>query len=72
MAPRRDEHANEKIKFLGVIFLAMARPMMAADSAKLAVPSRAQVEWQNAGIGIFVHWAPNVYQGTEGDEAKGA
>ena len=57
-----------QIKFLGVIFLVMALPMMAADSAKLALPSRSQVEWQNAGIGIFVHWAPNVYQGTEGDD----
>ena len=33
----------------------------------LPVPSPAQAEWLDAGVGIFVHWAPNVYQGTEGD-----
>jgi alpha-L-fucosidase len=35
--------------------------------AGLSLPSCSQAEWLKAGIGIFVHWAPNVYQGTEGD-----
>ena len=41
--------------------------VVATAQPELPVPSRAQAEWLNAGIGIFVHWAPNVYQGTEGD-----
>jgi alpha-L-fucosidase len=43
-------------------------PMEAADAPpRLALPTASQAEWLDAGIGIFVHWAPNVYQGTEGD-----
>lgn len=42
-------------------------PIGATAQPKLPLPSRAQAEWLDAGIGIFVHWAPNVYQGTEGD-----
>jgi len=40
-----------------------------ADAAQpvLPAPSAAQAEWLDAGIGIFVHWAPNVYQGGEYD-----
>ncbi len=52
-------------------------PLLSAILASVAVtvlsgsdlprPSRSQAEWQNAEIGVFVHWAPNVYQGSEGD-----
>jgi alpha-L-fucosidase len=38
-----------------------------AGGADRPLPSRSQAEWLDAGIGLFVHWAPNVYQGTEGD-----
>jgi hypothetical protein len=31
------------------------------------VPTPQQVAWHEAGVGLFFHWAPNVYQGSEGD-----
>ncbi len=40
---------------------------LSAKAADIALPTPEQAEWLDAGIGIFVHWAPNVYQGTEGD-----
>ena len=36
-------------------------------AANIAVPTPEQVAWHEAGVGLFFHWAPNVYQGTEGD-----
>ncbi len=33
----------------------------------LPVPTPQQLAWHEAGVGLFFHWAPNVYQGTEGD-----
>ncbi len=38
-----------------------------ASTPTLPVPTPQQVAWHEAGIGLFFHWAPNVYQGTEGD-----
>ena len=40
---------------------------LAAAEPQLPLPSRTQADWLDAQIGIFLHWAPNVYQGTEGD-----
>ena len=40
---------------------------LSGGRAELPRPTPAQAEWLDAGIGVFVHWAPNVYQGTEGD-----
>lgn len=37
-------------------------------SAKLAVPTPQQVEWHDTEIGMFIHWAPNVYQDQEYDD----
>ena len=31
------------------------------------MPTPQQVAWHEAGVGLFFHWAPNVYQGGEGD-----
>ena len=39
----------------------------AAEPPPLPLPSASQADWLDAQIGIFIHWAPNVYQGTEGD-----
>ena len=39
----------------------------AESTANLPVPSPQQIAWHEAGVGLFFHWAPNVYQGTEGD-----
>jgi len=42
---------------------------VAADSAAtLPVPTSEQVAWHDAEVGLFFHWAPNVYQGGEGDD----
>lgn len=35
--------------------------------ANLPLPSSQQLAWHESGVGLFFHWAPNVYQGTEGD-----
>jgi alpha-L-fucosidase len=37
------------------------------DAVNLPVPTPQQVAWHEAGVGLFFHWAPNVYQGGEGD-----
>jgi alpha-L-fucosidase len=40
----------------------------AAESrVALPLPTPQQVAWHEAGVGLFFHWAPNVYQGSEGD-----
>ncbi len=39
----------------------------AEPAANIPVPTSQQVAWHEAGVGLFFHWAPNVYQGTEGD-----
>jgi len=41
---------------------------LAAPQSDIPLPSRSQAEWLDAEIGIFIHWAPNVYQGSEGDD----
>ncbi len=39
----------------------------AEPAVNIPVPTPQQVAWHEAGVGLFFHWAPNVYQGTEGD-----
>ena len=39
----------------------------AEPAANLPVPASQQVGWHEAGVGLLFHWAPNVYQGAEGD-----
>jgi len=46
---------------------ALAWSALAEDRSNLVVPTPQLAEWQDAGLGVFVHWAPNVYQGAEGD-----
>ncbi len=50
-------------------FVAAAFSLAAIASAqpRLPLPTRSQAEWLDAGIGVFVHWSPSVYQGTQGD-----
>jgi alpha-L-fucosidase len=38
-----------------------------ATGADVPLPTAQQAEWLEAGVGVFVHWAPNVYQGGEYD-----
>jgi alpha-L-fucosidase len=39
----------------------------AGSTTELPRPTPQQVAWHEAGVGLFFHWAPNVYQGSEGD-----
>jgi alpha-L-fucosidase len=54
----------KKLAFIPALTLALAS---VAAEPQLPLPSREQAEWLNAEVGVFIHWAPNVYQGTEGD-----
>lgn len=45
-------------------------PVETPAAAALARPTKGQVEFQQMGFGLFVHWSPSVYQGTEGDNLK--
>jgi alpha-L-fucosidase len=45
-------------------------PVETPASAALAKPTPGQVVFQDMGFGLFVHWSPSVYQGTEGDNLK--
>lgn len=40
----------------------------ATDGAALAKPTPEQAAWQDAEIGMFIHFAPNTWQDKEGDE----
>ena len=45
-------------------------PAETPASAALAKPTAGQVQFQDMGFGLFVHWSPSVYQGTEGDNGR--
>ena len=54
--------------FLTISLLLSAVAGRGAEGAvNLPVPTPQQVAWHEAGVGLFFHWAPNVYQGGEGD-----
>ena len=54
--------------FIAASFCSLAFASAAADStAVLSLPTPQQVAWHEVGVGLFFHWAPNVYQGSEGD-----
>jgi len=56
------------IQYATLSFCCLALASKAAESAvQLPVPTPQQIAWHEAGIGLFFHWAPNVYQGGEGD-----
>ena len=55
-------------RFIAASFCSLAFASAAADStAVLSLPTPQQVAWHEVGVGLFFHWAPNVYQGSEGD-----
>jgi len=56
------------VKALARILLAAGVLAAAPTPAAPPLPTPAQADWLDAGIGIFIHWAPNVYQGSEGDD----
>jgi alpha-L-fucosidase len=63
-----DRKTMAKTIFLTISLLLPAVAGSAAEGAvKVPVPTPQQVAWHEAGIGLFFHWAPNVYQGGEGD-----
>ena len=45
-------------------------PAETPGSAALARPTAGQVAFQEMGFGLFVHWSPSVYEGSEGDSRK--
>ncbi len=49
------------------VLAATAQRVGGETALTLPLPTPAQADWLDAKIGIFAHWAPNVYQGTEGD-----
>lgn len=54
--------------FLTISLLLSAVAGRGAEGAvNLPVPTPQQLAWHEAGMGLFFHWAPNVYQGGEGD-----
>ncbi len=57
-----------RIRLILATVVAVSFAASAAAQTALPRPSREQAEWLEAGIGIFIHWAPNVYQGGEGDD----
>lgn len=69
-ANRRAQHSRPIMrKLLTAISLVIATMVnrVAADTAGVPVPTPQQVAWHEAGVGLFFHWAPNVYQNSEGD-----
>ena len=49
------------------LFGALACAAYAGDSARIPVPTPQQLAWHEAEVGLFFHWAPDFYQGGEGD-----
>lgn len=72
LSPQARAH-RPSLAWLLAVFLSLfpnALVLAAEDSAPHAappVPTPEQLAWHEAGIGLFFHWAPNVYQGGEGD-----
>ena len=57
--------------FLGVLCLAeVPLPHETEASKVLARPTNAQLELQEMAFGLFVHWSPCVYQGSDNDLGK--
>lgn len=56
--------------FVSLAAIASPPPAETPASAVLAKPTAGQVEFQEMGFGLFVHWSPSVYQGTEYDSLR--
>lgn len=55
-------------RYFTITLCSLALAAKAAEpTPPVPVPTSEQVAWHEAGVGLFFHWAPNVYQGTEGD-----
>lgn len=48
----------------------LSPPHETAASGALARPTKSQLELQEMAFGLFVHWSPSVYQGSENDTGK--
>ncbi len=60
-------HIMRSFLFTAGLFVFTVAAKAAEAPASVPVPTPQQVAWHEAGVGLFFHWAPNVYQGTEGD-----
>jgi alpha-L-fucosidase len=53
---------------ISMVALAVGMILAADDlSGPRALPTPDQVAWQNAEMGMFIHFAPNTWQDSEGD-----
>ncbi len=50
------------------VFSLCAAVCLFSTAAAQPAPDAAQLEWHEAEVGLFIHWAPNVYQDREGDD----
>ena len=63
----RREFVHQASGLVAAIPMAGARPF-AGQPPNLAIPSAAQIAWQDLEIGMFVHLAPNTWQDQEYDD----
>lgn len=69
LAQTRAARASSTLLAVALALLSRVAEPFAADATapRLALPTSRQLAWHEAGVGLFFHWAPNVYQGREGD-----
>jgi alpha-L-fucosidase len=53
---------------LGLLLPALGLPQDAAQPGPKALPSAQQRAWQDLGVGMFIHFAPNTWQDKEYDD----
>jgi len=51
--------------FVAISVAATMAHATAKDKPSVPAPNATELEWLDAGIGIFVHWSPSVYQETD-------
>lgn len=56
------------VPLLALASLAFAAPNLASEASTLALPTRAQAEWHDYEVGMFVHFAPNTWFDQEYDD----
>jgi alpha-L-fucosidase len=64
----RTTSAAPTYPFILALLVVIVMAAATAARAEVPLPTASQAEWVDAGIGIFVHWGPHVYQHSEGDD----
>ena len=66
MNPFRNFHGKKPITCFVAAAIASTLSLCAAkEESDIPLPNATELEWLDAGIGIFVHWSPSVYQGQD-------